>query len=99
MASQYLWVRSALTLGSLWRTRTGVVVLTGVGSLFVRTLSSIILTRLLAPQDFGIVGIIGSIFFVLAMITDLGFTSFVVPHPRGDERHFRDVIWTIHAVR
>lgn len=86
-------------LGSLFQTRTGVVALTSIGNLFVRTISSIILTRLLSPRDFGLVGIIASVFFVLTMITDLGFTSFVVPHERGDERHFRDVIWTIHAVR
>jgi O-antigen/teichoic acid export membrane protein len=84
---------------ALSTTRTGVVVLTNVGSLLVRTISSVILTRLLTPQDFGIVGIIGAVFFVLGMITDLGFTAFVVPHQRGDERHFRDVIWTIHAGR
>jgi lipopolysaccharide exporter len=83
----------------LWRTRTGVVVLTSLGSLLVRTVSSVILTRLLTPEDFGIVGIVGAVFFVLAMVTDLGFTAFVVPHERGDERHFRNVIWTIHAGR
>lgn len=81
------------------RTRTGVVVLTSLGSLLVRTVSSVVLTRLLTPQDFGIVGIVGAVFFVLGMITDMGFTSFVVPHQLGDERHFRNVIWTIHAGR
>ena len=96
---QRLSFPSPQRLVGLWRTRTGVVVLTSLGSLVVRTISSVILTRLLTPQDFGIVGIIGAVFFVLGMITDLGFTSFVVPHQRGDERHFRNVIWTIHAGR
>jgi O-antigen/teichoic acid export membrane protein len=32
------------------------------------------------------------------MFTDLGFQAFLVRHERAD-RHFRDVIWTIHAKR
>ena len=40
-----------------------------------------------------------SVFFSLAMVTDLGFESFVVRHSRGDQRHFLNVIWTIHAIR
>jgi O-antigen/teichoic acid export membrane protein len=89
-------VRRLLALAS---TRTGVLALTTVGNLVVRTGSSMVLTRLLRPYDFGIVGIITSIFYVVAMITDLGFQAFLVRHERTDERHFRDVIWTIHAKR
>jgi lipopolysaccharide exporter len=88
--------RRLITLST---TRTGVVGLTTGGSLLVRTVSSVLLTRILTPQDFGIVGIIGAVFYALTMLTDLGFQSFVVRHERGDERHFRDVIWTIHAGR
>jgi O-antigen/teichoic acid export membrane protein len=57
------------------------------------------LTRLLRPSDFGIVGIIGSVFYTASMFTDLGFQSFLVRHERTDDRHFRNVIWTIHAKR
>jgi O-antigen/teichoic acid export membrane protein len=57
------------------------------------------LTRLLRPSDFGIVGIIGSVFYTASMFTDFGFQSFLVRHERTDDRHFRDVIWTIHAKR
>jgi lipopolysaccharide exporter len=78
---------------------TGVLALTTVAGIVVRTVSSLVLTRLLTPSVFGLVGIITSIFFTLAMITDLGFESFIVRHARGDQRHFRDVIWTVHAIR
>ena len=88
--------RRLLALAS---TRTGVLGLTTVGNLLVRTGSSMILTRLLAPSAFGIVGIITSVFFVVTMITDLGFEAFLIRHQRTDDRHFRDVIWTIHAKR
>ncbi len=79
--------------------RTGVIGLTTVGNLVVRTFSSIILTRLLSPSDFGIVGIITAIFVAVAMLTDLGFMDFLVRHERTEDRHFRDVIWTIHVKR
>jgi O-antigen/teichoic acid export membrane protein len=58
-----------------------------------------LLTRLLTPSDFGIVGIITTIFVVAEMITDLGFEAFLVRHQQTDDRRFRDVIWTIHAKR
>ena len=58
-----------------------------------------ILTRLLTPSEFGIVGIVSSVFFAVAMVTDLGFQDFLVRHERTEDRHFRDVIWTIHAKR
>jgi O-antigen/teichoic acid export membrane protein len=45
------------------------------------------------------VGIIGSIFYTAEMFTDLGFQAFLVRHERTDDRHFRDVIWTIRAKR
>ena len=88
--------RRLLALAS---TRTGVLALTTVGNLVVRTGSSMILTRLLRPYDFGIVGIITSVFYMVTMVTDLGFQAFLVRHQRTEDRHFRNVIWTIHAKR
>ena len=88
--------RQLLTLA---KTRTGVLALTTGGNLVVRTISSMLLTRLLTPTDFGIVGIITSVFFAVAMVTDLGFQDFLIRHERTEDRHFRDVIWTIHAKR
>jgi O-antigen/teichoic acid export membrane protein len=79
--------------------RTGVLGLTTVANLVLRTGSSMLLTRLLSPRDFGIVGIINSIFFAVFMVTDLGFEAFLVRHARTEERRFRDVVWTIHASR
>lgn len=81
------------------QTRTGVLGLTSGANLVIRTGSSVILTRLLSPVEFGTIGIITSVFVAVAMVTDLGFLDFLVRHERTDERHFRDVIWTIHAKR
>jgi lipopolysaccharide exporter len=78
---------------------TGVLALTTVGSTIVRLISSIVLTRLLSPSVFGLAGIIGSLFFVIVMMTDLGFEAFLIRHPQSDDQQFRDVIWTVHAWR
>lgn len=78
---------------------TNVVIWTVIVTNILRMASSMVLTRLLVPEAFGIVGLIGSVSFVLSMISDLGFQSFVVRHPKGDQPRFLDVIWTIRLVR
>jgi O-antigen/teichoic acid export membrane protein len=78
---------------------TGTLIIVNVGTLLVRMISSVTLARLLQPSAFGLIGIITSIFYTVVMLTDLGFRSHVIRHPRGSERHFTDVIWTIHASR
>lgn len=93
------WKKGMRALPGLVSSRTGVLALTSVANLVIRAGSSVILTRLLSPAEFGLVGIITSVFVAVAMITDLGFLDFLVRHERTDERHFRDVIWTIHAKR
>lgn len=77
----------------------GVLALTTVGSALIRAISSLILTRLLDPSVFGLVGIISSLFFTFALLTDLGFESYIVRHANSEQSHFRDVLWTLHAFR
>lgn len=87
------------SVGRLLTGPTGVLILTTIGTLLARMVSSVTLTRLLAPEIYGLTGIIGSIFFAIALLTDLGFQSYVVRHANGDEHRFQDAIWTIHAAR
>lgn len=87
-----LWRRS---LGSDISLVTGTI----VASNLLRILSTIVLTRMLSPQDFGVAGITAAILAVLMMISDVGFHVFIVQHPRGDERHLLDVVWTIRLIR
>ncbi|WP_176943614.1 oligosaccharide flippase family protein [Sphingomonas sp. YR710] len=76
-----------------------VLIGTTLVSNLVRIASTMAMTRLLAPDIFGLVGIINTIFFIVTMLTDLGFQAYVVRHPDGDDRRFLRVIWTIHAGR
>lgn len=61
--------------------------------------SNLILTRLLAPEAFGVIGVITAISVILAMLTDMGFAPFVIRSPRGNESRFLNVIWTVRLFR
>jgi len=65
----------------------------------VRIVSTMCLTRLLAPDVYGIVGMIASTLYVINMLSDVGFQSYVVRHHRTDEQEFLSSVWTIHAFR
>jgi len=87
-------VRSAMA-------RSGLAVL--IGSLaatnILRIGNNLILTRLLAPEAFGIVGVITSISVILTLVTDLGFNVFIVRSPKWQDVRFLNVIWTIRLIR
>jgi lipopolysaccharide exporter len=70
-----------------------------LATLVLRLGSNLVLTRLLDPHAFGVVGVITSVMIVLAMISDIGVFDFVIRHPRGGERRFLDVIWSIRLVQ
>lgn len=78
---------------------TNVVVISVILTNLIRALSSVVLTRLLMPEVFGIAGIIASITFTFGMVSDLGFQAFVVRHPDGDKPRFLDTIWTMAVLR
>lgn len=65
----------------------------------VRLGSNLVLTRLLAPEAFGVVGLMATISFVFQLLTDMGFDAFVVRSRKGEERRFLNVIWTIRLLR
>lgn len=77
---------------------SAVLVGTSIASNMLRLASTIVLTRLLAPDAFGLIAMISSIFYVIAMVTDAGFQAYVVRHER-DDPHFLDATWTIHFAR
>jgi lipopolysaccharide exporter len=64
-------------------------------ALVLRLGGNIVLTRLLDPHAFGVVGVIISVMIVLTMISDLGFFDFVIRHKKGSDPRFLNVIWTI----
>ncbi len=60
--------------------------------------SNLILTRLLVPEAFGVVAIVGSIWYVLVMLSDLGLRAYVTRHPTAEDELVQTV-WTIRFIR
>jgi len=65
----------------------------------VRIVSTMCLTRLLSPDVYGLTGMIMSVFFVITMLSDVGFQAFIVRHRQSDDPDFLSAVWTIHAIR
>ena len=65
----------------------------------IRLGSSLILTRLLSPDAYGIFGILLSFLFMIEMLSDVGTLGLLIRHPRGDERQFVHTLWTIRLIR
>jgi O-antigen/teichoic acid export membrane protein len=65
----------------------------------VRLVSTVVLTRLLTPEVYGITGIILSVFYTINMITDIGLQAYVIRHARSDQIGFLDAVYTLHAIR
>jgi O-antigen/teichoic acid export membrane protein len=65
----------------------------------LRIVSSMTLTRLLDAQAYGVVGVVISVSYVLAMLSEVGLTPFIVRHPEGDDARFLDQVWTIRLLR
>ena len=65
----------------------------------VRVLSSLILTRLLFPDDFGLMALVQGFLLGLKMFSDLGIWSIIIRHERGDEPRFLNTVWTVSVLR
>jgi O-antigen/teichoic acid export membrane protein len=84
----------------LARNETGPILLVyTISTLVLRMAGNVVLTRVLAPDAFGVMGVIASVMMVLTMLSDFGFASFIIRHERGDDPRFLDVIWTIRLIQ
>jgi O-antigen/teichoic acid export membrane protein len=70
-----------------------------VVSYAVRLSSTLILTRLLAPEAFGLMSLAAVFITGLAMLSDIGTKPSVIRSERGDDADFLHTAWTIQAVR
>jgi O-antigen/teichoic acid export membrane protein len=65
----------------------------------LRFVSNVILTRLLAPEVFGLMGIVNAVLTGLHMFSDVGLKPSVIQNPRGEEPAFLRTAWTIQVIR
>lgn len=80
--------------------RAGSWVLAGhVLSQVLRLGSNLILARLLAPDDFGLMQVGYMVLTGLHLFSDMGLWQSVVRSPHGEESRFLHTAWTVHVVR
>jgi len=79
--------------GSVWTTlKFGAENLLRLGT-------SLILTRLLVPEAYGLMALVAVLMTGLAMFSDVGIGATVVHSRRGDEKPFLDTVWTLQVLR
>ncbi|MAW81657.1 MAG: hypothetical protein CMI63_15570 [Parvularcula sp.] len=69
-----------------------------VAQLLLRIGSSLIVTRLLSPEAYGVIGIITSISYILVMISDMGLRAYIIRHEHGGDELLQSV-WTVRLLR
>ncbi len=65
----------------------------------IRLGSSLILTRLLFPEAFGLMALVQVFLQGLQMFSDLGIQPSIIHNPRGHEPRFLNTAWTIQVIR
>jgi O-antigen/teichoic acid export membrane protein len=78
---------------------TAIVVGTMLIQNMIRVVGSMILTRMLSAEAFGVIGVISSVAVTFGLLSDIGIVAFVVRHERSNERTFLDEVWTLRMIR
>ena len=78
---------------------SGWSVLTQIASQAVRFGGSLVMTRLLVPELFGVTALAMTFIFALNMFSDLGLGQVVMRHPVADDKEFLNTVWTLQILR
>lgn len=68
-------------------------------SLVIRLGSNVIVTRLLIPDDFGLMALVNVFLIGLIMLSDVGIGPSIIQNPRGDDPVFLNTAWTVQLLR
>lgn len=79
--------------GSIW-----VLLGFGLGQL-MRFAGNLVMTRLLFPEAFGMMGIVNAVLGGLNMFSDVGLKPSIVQNKRGEEPLFLRTVWTLQIFR
>jgi O-antigen/teichoic acid export membrane protein len=80
--------------------RAGVwLILAHGGGQIVRLISNLILTRLLAPELFGIISVASAIQIIISLLSDIGLSQAVIQSHKGGDKQFLNTAWTLQIVR
>lgn len=84
--------RSLVVKGASW------IALARVFVTLIGLASTLILARLLMPEDFGLIAIAGAVTMVIASITELSLAQALVQHDDPQPYHY-DTAWTLNNIR
>jgi len=65
----------------------------------LRLSSSLVMTRLLVPEVFGIVALAGVIHVIVTLLSDIGLRQAVIQSPRGHTPTMLHTAWALQAIR
>ncbi|EGJ30901.1 MULTISPECIES: oligosaccharide flippase family protein [Moorena] len=86
-------LKKQLLRGAIWT-------VAGYGtSQFLRLASNLVLTRLLAPEFFGLMALANVFIIGLRLFSDVGIGASIIQNKRGDDPVFLNTIWTIQVLR
>ena len=78
---------------------TALTVVSFGGQNALRLASNLILTRLLFPEDFGLMALVQVVIAGLGMFSDIGLHAAIVQDKRGDDPVFLNTAWTLQIGR
>ena len=70
-----------------------------LGTYAVRLFSTVLLTRLLVPADYGAVAIVMVVGTVLWLLSDVGIRASVLRSPHPEDPCFQNTAWTLQLLR
>lgn len=86
-------LKQRLIQGSAWT-------IFGYGAVQVlRLVSNLVLTRLLFPEAFGLIGLANILLTGIQMFSDLGIEASVIQNKRGEEPSFLHTAWAVQILR
>jgi O-antigen/teichoic acid export membrane protein len=68
-------------------------------SMALRVVNSLVLTRLLMPESFGLMTLVTTLIVGISLISDIGLGPNVIQSPRGDEPALLNTVWTLQVLR
>lgn len=86
-------LKRAVLTGSSWT-----MLSVGAGQL-IRLGKSLILTRMLFPEAYGVMAIVWSVLYTLGMLSDAGLAAAAVRHEKAHEAGFMNTLWTAKVLR
>jgi O-antigen/teichoic acid export membrane protein len=69
------------------------------GVLLIRMARSLIMTRLLFPEVYGLMTLVWAVLYGLQMFADTGIVATIIRDPRGDEPDFLNTAFTTNVIR